>query len=69
MELKSNFESPERLIGYCEVHCETERALFNKNQVNDMLKLAGYPPSMDIDWVSMHEGMKELCKLARERLS
>ena len=26
------------LIGYCDIHCETERALFNDRQINRMLE-------------------------------
>lgn len=74
IKLQSNFETPERLIGYCEIHCETPRALFNGDQINDMLMLAGYPEgfvtSVQSDlWQSVHEPMNELCKLARGRLS
>lgn len=72
--LSSGFESADRLIGYCESHCETPRALFNGKQVNDMLKLAGHPVGwvLEVDeneWFSLHDEMAELCKLAREQLA
>lgn len=64
----------EQLIGYCEIHCKTERALFSRQQVNAMIELAGFPedyvsqiPPM-ISWVSLHEEMEELCRLARKRI-
>ena len=65
------FETPERLIGYCEIHCKTPRALFHSNQINDMIKLAGNPegwkPVTEERWLSLHEEMAELCRLARNR--
>lgn len=72
--LSSGFESAERLIGYCEIHCETPRALFYGKQVNDMLKLAGHPDGwvLEVDeneWFSIHDEMAELCKLARAQLA
>ena len=61
------FESDEELIGYCELHCKTERALFNGIQIKRMHKLAGkeIPPAADNAWSSMYGDMAELCKLAR----
>ena len=62
------------LIGYCDLHCETPRALFNGTQVNRMISLAGHPASFvravpeDV-WLSVHEDMKDLCSLARARLA
>jgi hypothetical protein len=61
------------LIGYCDLHCETERALFHADHINRMIALAGYPKNfprkvVDVKWVSTHEDMKELCKLARARM-
>lgn len=60
------------LIGYAEIHCKTERAMFNANQIDRMLELAGDPPGFVTrpvrpGWYSVHENMEELCKLARER--
>jgi hypothetical protein len=60
------------LIDYCELHCESERALFKGIHINRMLELAGHPKgfvsSVGYDeWVSVHDPMKELCKIARER--
>ena len=60
------------LIGYCDIHCETERALFNDRQINRMLELAGYPDGfvrdVRVGWYSVHQEMKELVRLARERV-
>lgn len=74
MGLPTGFESAEALIGYCEIHCETPRALFNGKQVNAMLKLAGHPNGYVLEvcgdeWLSLHGEMAELCKFARERLA
>lgn len=59
------------LIGYCEIHCTTERALFAAEHVNRMIELAGYPPGFmrQGGWVSAHEEMQELCDLARARMA
>ena len=58
------------LIGYCEIHCATERALFAAEHVNRMIELAGNPPDFrrQSGWVSAHGEMQELCDLARARL-
>lgn len=61
------------LIDYCDLHCETERALFIGRHVNRMLDLAGKPVGFvrtvpEMKWISMHGSMKELCALARERM-
>lgn len=62
----------EELIGYCEIHCETERALFSGSQINRMYALAGVDGerlSLRVDaFYSMHEDMKELCLKARKRI-
>ena len=39
----SAFETDEQLIGYCQLHCETPRALFHTSHINRILKLANYP--------------------------
>ena len=63
----------DELIGYCEIHCETPRALFHFGHINRMIKLAGfpenYPRELDgsIEWYSMHEDMSYLCEQARQR--
>ncbi len=72
------FATDKELIDYCDSHCETPRALFHKNQIAKMIKLAGEPgeefPSSeemfeaDIEWHSIGEPMKKLIQLARERL-
>jgi hypothetical protein len=72
--LSSGFDSASDLIGYCALHCETPRALFNGKQINDMIRLAGYPSNwvQEVpadEWFSVHQDMLDLCKLARERLA
>lgn len=61
------------LIGYCEIHCQTERALFKGDDVNRMIQLAGYPEGFvrqvpGHQFFSLHEEMEELVKLSRARL-
>lgn len=58
-------------IGYCEIHCTIERALFAAEHVNRMIELAGNPSGFkrQSGWVSAHEEMQGLCDLARARLS
>jgi hypothetical protein len=62
------------LIGYCELHCQTERALFSGKHINRMLALAGHPEPYvrevpEERFFSVHSEMENLCKLARERLA
>lgn len=67
----------QRLIGYCESHCTTERALFNGEQISRMIRLAGQPKNYaqasrfdKEDWLSVDEAtMLPLVKLARENLA
>ncbi len=59
------------LIGYCEIHCKTERALFNADQINRIAKLA-YPDDYFVPvvgWHSMHEEMQDLVDRARLELT
>ena len=68
-----NQMADEQLIGYCEIHCETERALFKGRDINRMLELAGHPKGFiqsvpEDHFFSVHDEMKELCKLARVNL-
>lgn len=61
------------LIGYCEIHCQTERALFKGDDVNRMLQLAGYPEGFvrqvpGHQFFSLHDEMEELVKLSKARL-
>lgn len=61
------------LISYCEIHCQTERALFSSAHINRMLALAGHPEvyvrEVPADrFFSAHGEMEVLCKLARVRL-
>lgn len=60
------------LIGYCEIHCTTERALFVGEHINRMIALAGFPSDFPAAvepnaWLSAHDEMAELCKLAQDR--
>jgi hypothetical protein len=70
--------SKDDLIGYCALHCRTERALFHKDMVAQMVEYAGCPKgflppeeiSRDIhEFYSLHESMEELVSLARSRNS
>lgn len=59
------------LIGYCRLHCKTERALFHADHINRMLELAGHPEYYvrRVDgWLSVHDPMEHLCDLAEARL-
>lgn len=63
----------EEHVEYCALHCRTERALFNGKHINQMIELAGFPDqhpkSVDPNvWLSLHDDMEELVKLARENL-
>ena len=61
----------DELIGYCDLHSTTPRALFNGEQINRMIELAGNPDGYEKvnpdSWLSAHESMQELCKRARQR--
>lgn len=59
--------SDDELVGYCEIHCRTERALFSADHINRMIVLAGLGEhnSKIMGWHSMHEEMQELVDLAR----
>jgi hypothetical protein len=57
----------EELIGYCESHCTTERALFHSKHINRMIILAGrgeHDAKLD-GWYSMHSDMQNLVDMAR----
>lgn len=73
MELPQGFETAGSLIGYCEIHCKTERALFKGTQINAMIELAGFPEEFPKElnpdlFIPVYEEMETLCKLARQRL-
>lgn len=54
------------LIGYCDIHSETERALFHGKHVNRMLELAGRDERVpEEQFYSLHDEMKELVRAAR----
>ncbi len=61
------------LIGYCDLHCKTERALFHWTHINRMIALAGYPKDFvreldgSVQWVSLHEPMQFLVDRARTK--
>jgi hypothetical protein len=59
----------EQLIGYCAIHCTTERTLFSDTQINRMLALAGHPPEYEQRvsvWLSVRAvDMLPLCEMAR----
>lgn len=57
----------QELIGYCRIHCRTERALFSDTHINRMLKLAGYTRTVR-GWHSVHEEMEQLCDEAEKRM-
>jgi len=65
-----------RLVGYCDIHSETPRALFHKDMIAQMIDYAGNPEDYptaeemfkaDIEWQSLHEEMKTLVNLCREK--
>ena len=58
------------LIGYCELHCHTDRCMFHAEQLNRMIALAGYPDEFVKEvppgWVSVGpDQMMPLVHLAR----
>ncbi len=66
--------SKEELIGYCDEHCRTPRALFPRAMIAQMVEYAGRPDGYStpeeflegIEWYSWHDEMEKLVKLARE---
>jgi len=66
-------KTDEDLLGYCEIHCKTERALFHHTDIERVYALAGCPrtfhPEYE-DFVTVFEDeMMPLIKLARERMA
>jgi hypothetical protein len=57
----------EQLLGYCEIHCKTERALFHSDHINRVVDLAGLGAQNHVreGWFSAHEEMQELVDMAR----
>jgi hypothetical protein len=43
------------LLGYARLHCRTDRALFNDDQINRILKLAGRVERVSSGWYAWHE--------------
>jgi hypothetical protein len=74
------FDSIEQFVGYCEEHCQTPRALFKKEHLALMIRLAGnpknYPRPQEVEagfrpWYSLHAEMGDLVdryKLITKRL-
>lgn len=61
----------EQFVNYCEIHCQTQRALFSGRDINRMLDLARGPDEYirylpADEWFSVHEEMQELVDRARE---
>ena len=55
------------LIRYCDIHCESERALFSVSHINRMITLAGLSADRKMTgdgFYSMHTQMKDLVRLA-----
>lgn len=67
-----NEMTDEQLISYCEMHCKTERALFNRKHVARMVALAGLDESLlgppYREWFQLWEDMEKLCTMAREQM-
>jgi Multiubiquitin len=60
----------EELIGYCDLHSRTDRALFHRDHVRRMFELAGEPVPEIPEWVSVPAwDMEPLVKAARARCS
>lgn len=65
-------------IGYCEIHSQTERALFNGPQVARLMRLAGKSHDGNVDLAAIWESrgsqywrsldLSDLCVIARCRL-
>jgi hypothetical protein len=59
------------LLGYAEIHCRTERALFSAEHVNRILALAGHPEGYVYSVTGMtavHSDMQHLVDLVRARM-
>jgi hypothetical protein len=62
--------SDEELVGYAAIHCKTDRALFSRDHVERLLKLADkpMPPGLP-DFVAVHEEtMMPIVEEARRRM-
>lgn len=67
----------DELVGYCDIHCETEIALFHQEMVAQMIEYAGcpkdFPKPEEImkgeEWSSLHESMKTLVNLVSSQQS
>lgn len=59
----------DELIGYAQLHCQTERALFSSEHVDRLLALAKMPASGLVGFVAVHEAemttLIEAIELAR----
>jgi len=63
----------EEFLGYCDIHCETPRALFSEAHCVRLYRLAGeevFDPSRATRFYAMHAAeAKPLIEKARERLA
>ena len=65
----------DELIGYCDINCETPRALFSREMFAQMVEYAGRPENYQApdeiingpEFRSMKENMKTLVDLARSQ--
>lgn len=58
----------EELIAYCEDHSHTHKALFHRDSIRRLLRLAGNPPCVlpDREFMEAYpEVVRQLCKEAR----
>lgn len=59
-------------LGYCELHCRTERALFSSEQIKRLCELANQNPPENIDyheWVSARANYVQfMVDIARRRI-
>ena len=64
------------LVGYCDLHSETPRALFRKDMIAQMIAYAGnpedFPSAKEMnkahkEWFSLHDDMKTLVNLCKEK--
>jgi hypothetical protein len=59
-------ETDDELLGYASIHCRTERALFHRDHVRRLYKLARQEPPALPEWVTMREDVADpLIKRAR----
>jgi len=71
MTQQDNEMTDEEFIGYCEIHCATQRALFLGRDINRMYALAGRTDTRvpEGEWFTVRSQMMALCDSARKRLA